>query len=264
LDGSRSGAGAGDAGSVYGVDEVISPYFQSENVTLYNADCLELLPQFAAGSIDAVITDPPYGNGTYVTDKKIDNKIYKLILELAKSTLIFGYPETLVKLCVEIKIIPAQWMTWYPTNKPNNSKLSFPLIQVQESIALFGEWNKDAIILKRRSDNNTRIAKKFGKTNVDIFNTKEHDVFTDAAPGMMFNSYLRQHPNEKPISLMKKLVELVSIVGNLILDPFMGSGTTGVACVQTGRKFIGIEISRDYCDIAVKRIRDAEQQMRLF
>jgi site-specific DNA-methyltransferase (adenine-specific) len=44
----------------------------------------------------------------------------------------------------------------------------------------------------------------------------------------------------------------------------MGSGTTGVACVQTGRKFIGIEISKEYCDIAVKRIRDAEQQMRLF
>jgi site-specific DNA-methyltransferase (adenine-specific)/modification methylase len=71
------------------------------------------------------------------------------------------------------------------------------------------------------------------------------------------------HPTQKPISLMKWI--LVEITNNIdtILDPFMGSGTTGVACVQTGRKFIGIEIDEKYFDIACKRIRDAQQQMRL-
>lgn len=71
------------------------------------------------------------------------------------------------------------------------------------------------------------------------------------------------HPSQKPILLLKKLTEKFTKKHNAILDPFMGSGTTGVACVQTGRKFIGIEIEKKYFDIAVKRIKDAQQQMRL-
>ena len=66
-----------------------------------------------------------------------------------------------------------------------------------------------------------------------------------------------KHPTEKPIGLMLDLVGLYSQYGELVCDPFMGSGTTGVACVKTGRKFIGVEIDPTYFDIAVKRISEA-------
>ena len=71
------------------------------------------------------------------------------------------------------------------------------------------------------------------------------------------------HPAEKPIGLMKQILENYTNEGDTILDPFMGSGTTGVACVQTGRNFIGIEIDPEYFAIAEKRIKEAQMQLRL-
>ena len=71
-----------------------------------------------------------------------------------------------------------------------------------------------------------------------------------------------QHPNEKPVALAK--IILKQNVGETILDPFMGSGTTGVACVRLGRKFIGIEIEPKYFEIAKRRIRDAQKETELF
>jgi len=71
------------------------------------------------------------------------------------------------------------------------------------------------------------------------------------------------HITPKPEPLIENIIKHSSNEGDLILDLFMGSGTTGVACVQTGRKFIGIEIEKKYFDIAVKRVKDAQQQMRL-
>lgn len=70
------------------------------------------------------------------------------------------------------------------------------------------------------------------------------------------------HIAEKPMALMTTLLG-VTETGATVLDPFMGSGTTGVACIRTGRKFIGIEISPEYCAIAEKRIREAEAQLAL-
>ncbi len=70
-----------------------------------------------------------------------------------------------------------------------------------------------------------------------------------------------EHPTQKPETLMRHILESIPDVS--ILDPFMGSGTTGVACVQTGRKFIGIEIDPGYFEIAVKRIETAMMQPRL-
>tara|TARA_R110000824_G_C14994718_1_gene655565 strand:- start:12 stop:788 length:777 start_codon:yes stop_codon:yes gene_type:complete len=72
------------------------------------------------------------------------------------------------------------------------------------------------------------------------------------------------HPTEKPIRLMEDLVRLFTTGAGEILDPFMGSGTTGVACVNLGRSFIGIERDADYFDICVKRITDAHKQADLF
>ena len=72
----------------------------------------------------------------------------------------------------------------------------------------------------------------------------------------------RVHPTQKPVELILSIIKMLKIKGT-ILDPFMGSGTTGVACVQTGCNFIGIEIDPDYYAIAEKRIKEAQLQMRL-
>ena len=80
----------------------------------------------------------------------------------------------------------------------------------------------------------------------------------------MMPDRVRQHPNEKPVLLMQGLVDVLSNPGDAILDPFMGSGTTGVACVKLGRKFVGIEIDPGYFDIACRRIEQAYKQPDFF
>jgi site-specific DNA-methyltransferase (adenine-specific) len=84
-----------------------------------------------------------------------------------------------------------------------------------------------------------------------------------AAPARCSSIERTAHPTQKPISIHKDWVLNSCPVGGTVLDPFMGSGTTGVACVQTGRNFIGIEIDEGYFKIAEKRIAEAQQQMRL-
>ena len=71
------------------------------------------------------------------------------------------------------------------------------------------------------------------------------------------------HPTPKPVKVTKWLIENTTNEGDTILDPFMGSGTTGVACVQTGRNFIGIEIEPKYYEIAERRIKEAQMQIRM-
>jgi site-specific DNA-methyltransferase (adenine-specific) len=73
-----------------------------------------------------------------------------------------------------------------------------------------------------------------------------------------------EHPTEKPVSLMRELVELFTVSGDLVCDPFTGSGTTGVACAKMGRRFIGIEIDPKYFDVACRRIEQATKQADLF
>lgn len=72
-----------------------------------------------------------------------------------------------------------------------------------------------------------------------------------------------KHPNEKPVRLMEELIRKCTHKGAVVLDPFMGSGTTGVACVNTGRKFIGMEIDPGYFEVAKRRIEEAQAQARL-
>jgi DNA modification methylase len=85
-------------------------------------------------------------------------------------------------------------------------------------------------------------------------------------PGITFFEFairgkMPDHPSPKPIEYMRKLIIRLTNPGDIILDPFMGSGTTGVACVQFNRNFIGIEIDPGYFEIAKKRIEDAQRQM---
>lgn len=118
-------------------------------------------------------------------------------------------------------------------------------------------WNKNP---SNHGAQYERIFERNGKKQFKVFT---YYMVNSTVAAQMTNDVFINHPSQKPINLIRKLVEDYSKPIDTILDPFMGSGTTGVACVQTGRKFIGIEISEQYFNIAVERIRKAQQQMRL-
>ena len=105
-----------------------------------------------------------------------------------------------------------------------------------------------------------RIFERNGHKNFQVF--REMSIFSSVRAKIAGDTFYN-HPSQKPIKLIRKLIEKYTHEGDTILDPFMGSGTTGVACVQTGRNFIGIEIDPTYFAIAEKRIREAQMQPRL-
>jgi len=207
-----------------------------------------------------VITDPPYGTGYYKTDIDITEAFDRLLVA-GRTVAVFGYPEILVNYCIWANAQPDEWVAWYPQNKTIGRCSGLP--KSSEHIAIFGKTPGAKLLVKPRSNDTTgaSISKSRGLSTEF---RREDDVWMDAAPGMMFNSHLRRHPNEKPVSVMEKLNTLCTNHAETVIDPFMGSGTTGVACANLGRKFIGIEIEEKYFDIACERIAAAYAQGRLF
>jgi site-specific DNA-methyltransferase (adenine-specific) len=220
--------------------------------TLYLADCLTVLPTLAA---DVLITDPPYGCGKYESDR--DDGVAPALAPYERKA-VFAYPEILCRWCAAWGE-PDEWVTWWPTNK--STARPSGLSKESEAIAIYGPLHE--IPMRERASDATcaRITEGRG-LSVEL--RKDGDVWRDASPGMAFNAHLRQHPNEKPVSLMEKLVKLCSAEGETVLDPFMGSGTTGVAALKLGRRFIGVEIDSSFFDTACEHIENAQRQERLF
>jgi len=210
---------------------------------LINANCLDVRGELAAAQV--LITDPPYGTGKYEYDE--DSTVQGCLMPWARKA-VFGYPETLCRWCATLGA-PDEWVTWWPTNKMCGRPKG--LAKEVEAIAIWGELYEVPMRPRAQDATCLEIARQRG---LDGAMAKDGDVWRDPSPGMAFNSHLRQHPNEKPESLMCKLVKLCTVSGETIGDPYMGSGTTGVAAVRLGRNFIGIERDAAHYKTACARI----------
>ena len=212
----------------------MSDVVQIGDATLYLGDCLEIMPTLP--KVDAVITDPPYGVGLDYGEKVTDGieestaRIIAMIdagKEIAEIVL-----TTVGRFAIEVALYqqrPPKWrLCWRKgiTSRP--------------CAVGFTDWEPIFV---------------YGKGSV---HRNAHDLFT-AQPELMGT---HGHPCPKSEAWAYWLVSRFS--RGAVLDPFMGSGTTGVACAQLGRKFIGIEIERKYFDIACERIDNAYRQKRMF
>ena len=204
---------------------------------LYLGDCLEILPTL--GKVDAVVTDPPYGLSgasteknsyeSYSDDATETESLVKKALELSKASRVVMTPGQ--KLMFKYQEPSAIGAFYYPAG---TGSCSWGFVGW---LPIFYD-GKDPVL----ADGRGRAANSFESTE---------------------QAEKNGHPCPKPIIAWQKLVARVSRKGETILDPFMGSGTTGVACVKLGRKFIGIEIEPKYFDIAVRRIEKAVSEPRL-
>jgi DNA modification methylase len=205
----------------------------ADGVTVYNADCREVLPSLP--KVDAVVTDPPYGIGKdgqkRTTGSHGGRKAYEFL----------GWDQSR----------PEQELLWL-------------LIQSGRHHVVWGGnyfadlfpargkwlvWDKD----QRIDQSDGELAWTSEEGALRIFDMNRAALLTDGA----------EHPTQKPLQLMKWSIEQLPFC-ETILDPFMGSGTTGVAAVKLGRKFIGIEIEPKYFDIACRRISEALKQPDMF
>lgn len=223
-----------------------------------------LLPIFAG--VDRVCTDGPYGLGG---DAMIDDRPYVTALRWArahgKPVSFFGYPERLIQWIMELGWPPPdEWVTWYPSNAEAKAgvKSKARLPKLVECIAIYGDMPGVRELRRERSAGGKKLAGKKGllekrrfSPNIELRQTAQlGDVWTDASPGIGFKSADRLHPNQKPDTLLCKLITLTSVPGDVVLDPFCGSASCGVACLRLGRRFIGIERDPRYAALARERI----------
>jgi len=202
------------------------------NATLYRGDCLEILPTL--GKVDAVVTDPPYGikrdGQKQSTGGHGGRKAYEFR----------GWDNERPRKEVFDAILKA-----YDRRVIWGGNYFSDLLPATGGWLV---WDKGQRI--NQSDGELAWSNVGGALRIRILNRVE--IKKDGAV----------HPTQKPVNLMTWSVDHTN--GNYILDPFMGSGTTGVACANLSRKFIGIEIDQKYFEIACERIEAAYAQGRLF
>lgn len=193
-------------------------------------DCLELLKTIPSGSIDAVVTDPPYGvdwDTDYTRFTGLaKNKKYRPIANDAAPfdpAAWLGFPRVVMfgANCFSDRLPKGSWFVWD----------------------------------KRFANGSAFLA-----DGECAWMNKGHGVYIKSVTQQGFvRPEKREHPTQKPVAIMEWIIEKATKPGDTVFDPYCGSGTTGVACIQTGRNFIGFEIDPGYCEIARKRIADAER-----
>lgn len=239
-------------------------------VTLHLGDCLEYMKSMPDKSVDAVITDPPYGVTANEWDKKIDIQIGEYLSKCNGYVIMTSqqpFTTRLIYSNLEHFKYDLIWDKELSSGFLNANKMP---LRSHEIICIFGdgEYNPQKTAGKPNhskgngysTENNCYGSYETAKgidNNGDMKFPKSVIRFTKPHPSITV------HPTQKPIELMEWLIRTYTSEGATILDPFMGSGTTGVACVQTGRNFIGCEIDEGYFNIAKKRIEDAQRQMIL-
>ena len=222
-------------------------------VKLIHGDCLQVMRGMDDNSVDAVIGDPPYGID-YQSARRSDKSLWKPKIENDKQPFL-GWGNDVNRIVKSTVHIFYRWDVQGEFEK-----------ELQQS----GLNLKSQIIWDKVIHGMGDLKGEYAPQHENIFfATKSGFFFHGKRP----STIIRQkrvlpdkltHPNEKPVPLIAKLILDCTRPGDTILDPFMGSGTTGVACVQTGRNFIGIEIDEKYYAIAQRRIKDALQQPNLF
>jgi site-specific DNA-methyltransferase (adenine-specific) len=233
------------------------------NATLYLGDCLEVMASLK--DVDAIITDPPYGigyhhEGKWQTEKQVLNG---LEFKAGRQTDPIAGDDELFD--------PSPILEAYLPNGVAHTANSPALIlwgadHYKEKLPPGGRfltWDKslgmgaaDVFVDAEFAWSNRRNAR-------NVFRYLWKGVMRGGQEGARFTS--KEHPSQKPVALMLWCLEYARVgIGKTVLDPYMGSGSTGVACAQAGRNFIGIELKEKYFDIACRRLEEARRQERLF
>jgi len=193
------------------------PYYDKDGITIYNADCRDILPLLEPGSVDLVLTDPPYGCGKADWDALFPLQWYGQCRRLG----------------VMIVIITGS-------------------AGLKDSVHLVGEDFVD-VIAARNLNGMTRSPIGFGNWLAAVVALGKPRRGPNAFDFVIRGDKPR-HPSPKPIEYILKLVERISSPGQVILHPFLGSGTTTRASKNLGRCCIGIEVNEEYCQLAIERL----------
>lgn len=224
-------------------------------------DCREVLLDIKSETFNAAITDPPYGTNTADWDKDPPSEVWEALKLIAVGgpIAVFGYPETHLRWAAMFApLLPLRSIAWWHYNHPVSARA---MMREWQQIVIWGETMKvliggDEIRQPYEAKPHLMRWARGGK-GPDPRGKTCSDVWKIATPGASFNSHLRNHPNEKPVEALDRLVRLLIPVSGNVIDPYMGSGTTLVAAELNGRSGLGIEQDATYFEIACRRVEKA-------
>jgi site-specific DNA-methyltransferase (adenine-specific) len=236
----------------------MKPYYEHAGVTIYHGDCREILPQLSRGSVDLLWTDPPYGHGNHqddlnarlnehrgLVDCPIENDTPELMREVVDGMLKAAIPILKNDCCCCCCCGgggPRPTFAWV-ANRMDCDGLTFFHSVIWDKINPGLGWRY------RRQHEMVMVSHKQGArlawSDPEATCPNILRISTDRD---------REHPNGKPIALVAAFIKLHTLEGQVVLDPFCGSGTTLVTAKRMYRPAIGIEIEEKYCEIAAKRL----------
>ena len=257
---------------------------KTDNYEIYKGDCLEVMDKLIEQGVkvDAIITDPPYGTTDCKWDSVIPlDKMWERLNKLIKpncAVVLFGdEPFSSALRMSNIKNYKYDWV-WDKMIKGSPLTAKIKPMKQTEYIHIFGkgkilynpqmiqlseeEYKKKISKLSKKSCSSDIYTKgPLGKEKRDLTNyDKEYpnNIISINKLSKECNTRKRVHPTQKPVELMEYLIKTYTNKNAIVLDFTMGSGSTGVACVNTNRKFIGIELDDKYFEIAKNRIEEAK------
>lgn len=262
-------------------------YDQNKEIILYKGNCLDILKKIPDESIDLIVTSPPYCmkkayenptddiNTFKEVHKMIFPEIYRILKKGGSICWQVGYHVN------DAQTFPLDYVV-YDIFTQNNDKISYPLILRNRIIWTFGHGLNSTKRFSGRHEtilwftkgneykfnlDDVRVPQKYpgkrfykgpnkGKISGNPLGKNPSDIW-DIPNVKAQHIEKTKHPCQFPVALPQRLIKALTKEGDTILDPFMGSGTTGVAAVLEKRKFIGSEIMDDYYDISIKRVKEA-------
>jgi site-specific DNA-methyltransferase (adenine-specific) len=237
-------------------------------------DCLEKMKDILDGSIDMILCDLPYGTtackwDTIIPFEPLWEQYERIIKENGAIVLFGSEPFSSYLRMSNIKQYKYDWI-WKKNAGSNFALLKYMPMKEHEMISVFCNSSSVyyPIMQERAKGGKTRV-----KTPVKYNNISDHKyiankkITNNILPELRYPSSVQNfnrerglHPTQKPVALLEYLIKTYTLEGETVLDNTMGSGSTGVACVNTERDFIGIELDEKYFEIAQERIKKAQQE----
>jgi DNA modification methylase len=237
------------------------------NSILYLGDCLDILPNLPDNSVHCIIADLPYGTTYAPWDSIIPLGLlweqYKRII-IGNGALIFtaSQPFTTTLIQSNLSWFKYEWI-WDKQNPANFANAKKQPLKQHENVLVFSKGQSPYYPIKTPGKPNHKqgVSKKNVSETRLISDRVEDDLSGMKYPKSILyfpkhSSQCGLHPTQKPVDLISYLIRTYTQPGEVVLDNVMGSGTTGLAALQEGRKFIGIEKDSKYFEIACKRLED--------
>lgn len=247
------------------------------DIELLNGDCMDVMSWIEDKSIDLVLTDPPYGTTACKWDVVVPfepmwSDLKRITKDNAAICLFGSEPFSSRLRMSNIKDFKYDWV-WDKITARGHLVAKKRPMQQTEIISVFGGKNYYPQMIDRPKDKiEVRKTTEYSKTSIMGENQKsfapKNVVYDKWYPKNLLSfsnassSITKFHPTQKPVPLLEYLIKTYTKEGDTVLDFTMGSGSTGVGCVNTNRNFIGIEKDEKYFEIAKKRIEEAKQNKK--